>query len=549
MKKWIITVIILALPVIITYIAAATALTYLTTVSFFLGVVGMSLLIYSITRLSNHSVIKTSAIICLYCVIFIELIDLICIFKSAKPFNNDFVQHCDIHSLTVASPIEIASMCYMSMTIFILSIFGYLVYRKNDDCVNSNVSRILTCGIFIVGITFTLIFNNPISDVGGFIYGLYFKYKATTEYNVVLMPLAGVKVCDIDYDNLKVVSGKNLVFVYVESFEDTFTDEKIFPNLTPNVNRLKKESVVFKNIKHSAYAGCTIAGIYTSMSGSQPLPCQGIPGTTKNSNDLNCMLFPQILMKAKYRQLTIYGQMMCTVGGVIELMNNMGINVINPIDEKGNSNLYTSDDELFKLGLKSVEKYSKMNRPYNIMIITSDSHVSGYIKPEWEQYDVKKMKNPPSKNNTNLTAIKHTDKVLGEFTDKMKQREDWNNTVIFVMNDHLILPGTCTDLVNRNPNRNMLMFAIGGGIEPMSIDSTGKHFDAAPTVLDILGVKSNYVFPIGESLMGHPSPLRLNDSTPLRYECLTQYIEHRKNIAYNKCNAFDIKTMLTHKEK
>lgn len=536
MKKLAVTSAAIIVPMIITYIASATALTHLTSISFIIGTIGLICLIYGFASISSTNAIKTAAIMTLYSGIFIELMDLTCIFKSGRPFNNDFVQHFNPTALTLASATEIASICYMLVTVLILAGFAFFYYRKNEtDSISS--SKSLALGMICSGLALTICFANPIYDFGKFMYGVYFKYNAEMPYNEMLMPSAGIKTCDVDYDSLKAKSGKNLVFIYLESLEGAFTNEKIFPDLTPNINKLRNEGISFDNIECIECARCTIAAIYVSMSGCQIPPCHGIPGTDRKTNDLYNLIFPQILTKANYRQIMLYGYRMAQVGGVDTLMNNVGIQLQYPIDQNGKQDLPTCDEELFNLGIKTVDKYSKFNRPYNVMMITSDSHMPGNIKPEWEPYDVKKMKNAPNKNNANLTAVKHTDKVFGEFIEKLKQRPDWNNMIVFVMSDHIILPGTCTDLVNRNRPRNMLMFALGGGIEPKRVTTKGATYDAAPTVLQLMGVKSNYVFPIGESLLGYPSALRLNNDNQLRYECLAQYIEHRRMKVYNKQNS------------
>lgn len=44
-------------------------------------------------------------------------------------------------------------------------------------------------------------------------------------------------------ESAKVSTPKNLVYLYLESIENTYTNEEVFPGLTPNINRLKKGSI------------------------------------------------------------------------------------------------------------------------------------------------------------------------------------------------------------------------------------------------------------------------------------------------------------------
>jgi phosphoglycerol transferase MdoB-like AlkP superfamily enzyme len=128
-----------------------------------------------------------------------------------------------------------------------------------------------------------------------------------------------------------------------------------------------------------------------------------------------------------------------------------------------------------------------------------------------------------------LTAAHHTDMVLGRFIDKLKRSSAWADTVVFIMCDHLMR------LFDHEPSgafrdRRMLMFAIGGPISPRVVRDAGKDYDAAPTLTDLLGVKHNYVFPIGESLLGNPSASRIRgDDGDARMTALCAYVQGISN--------------------
>ena len=61
-----------------------------------------------------------------------------------------------------------------------------------------------------------------------------------------------------EYRNLRVI---------LEQFEQTYTDENLFPGLTPNINKLKKQSVSFTNITSPKATNWTIAGMVASQCG------------------------------------------------------------------------------------------------------------------------------------------------------------------------------------------------------------------------------------------------------------------------------------------
>ena len=51
----------------------------------------------------------------------------------------------------------------------------------------------------------------------------------------------------MDNDGLIAEPGKNLVLIYVEGLDVIYTEEDIFPGLTPNLNRLNSEGEQLEN--------------------------------------------------------------------------------------------------------------------------------------------------------------------------------------------------------------------------------------------------------------------------------------------------------------
>lgn len=61
--------------------------------------------------------------------------------------------------------------------------------------------------------------------------------------------------------NIKEINkNKNLVFIYAESLERTYFDEKIFPGLMKNIKELQKRSTYFTDIRHVSRTGFTMGG-------------------------------------------------------------------------------------------------------------------------------------------------------------------------------------------------------------------------------------------------------------------------------------------------
>jgi phosphoglycerol transferase len=60
---------------------------------------------------------------------------------------------------------------------------------------------------------------------------------------------------------------KNIVWIYGESLERTYLDQKAFPGLMPNLSRLAGEALDFRDIASAPGGGWTIAGMVSSLCG------------------------------------------------------------------------------------------------------------------------------------------------------------------------------------------------------------------------------------------------------------------------------------------
>ncbi|MCP4216147.1 MAG: sulfatase-like hydrolase/transferase, partial [bacterium] len=81
--------------------------------------------------------------------------------------------------------------------------------------------------------------------------------------------------------SIKIPHKKNIVYLYLESFERTFLDGKQFPGLAPNIKELEKQGLAFTNIGDAYGTRWTIAGMVASQCGLplEPMPYVNRPDT------------------------------------------------------------------------------------------------------------------------------------------------------------------------------------------------------------------------------------------------------------------------------
>ena len=178
------------------------------------------------------------------------------------------------------------------------------------------------------------------------------------------------------------------------------------------------------------------------------------------------------------------------------------------------------DTMLFRIGAEKYRVLSERGQPFLLALLTIDAHhPNGFVAPDGPVYA-----RPGEEPSQLLTAIHRTDQALGEFVKQLKRLPAWKDTVLFVVTDHLAMNGaTTSDLLRENPHRRLLAFALNAGT-PRRITVKGKTFDLAPTLLELAGVRHNYLFPLGESLLGNPNPNRLRGDSPTAKPALEQLL-------------------------
>jgi hypothetical protein len=294
--------------------------------------------------------------------------------------------------------------------------------------------------------------------------------------------------------------GKNLVMIYMESLERVYTDERIFPGLTPNLDRLRAQGLDFPNFPTFAGAGFTMAGLFASQCGA-PLftsPFEAFDPTAGNNNDAatfhpKLVCLGDVLHAAGYRQVFMGG-------APIEFSNKglffkiHGYNKAFGLGELEQASghkfpapgwgLY--DSTLFELAANRFHKLSSSGRPFNLSVLTLDTHPPhGRPSPDCPHY--------AGNNSAVIQAVHCTDYLVGKFIGDISRDPAWKNTVVMIMSDHLRM--VSEDQYPSDYPRHVLFFVLnaGQGVRPAKM----YHMDIAPTLLDLMGVRTNADFIAG----------------------------------------------------
>lgn len=310
---------------------------------------------------------------------------------------------------------------------------------------------------------------------------------------------------------------KSMVHVYVESMERTFSNEKIFPGLLPKINRSTKEGIDFAGIQQVPFTGWTIAGQTASNCGYP-----GLSGVTSMSRDdvahpcltdlLHHVGYTQVFMGSaslkfsgrgdylkKHGFTTAYG------GPDIARLANQPTAPLGPWG--------AHDDVLFKASLNEFHRLVKDGKPFNLEILTVDTHPLHGTPPP----GCTALYPMSGTDHKMLNAVHCEDNDLGLFIDTIRA-ELPSGAILVVQNDHLMpdipdIQGLLWPAVLANVQREDRLTVWGTGLPPQVIRRQGSMFDVAPTIYHLLGFPSAPIG-FGRDLLGSgPTLIEKHGST------------------------------------
>ena len=296
---------------------------------------------------------------------------------------------------------------------------------------------------------------------------------------------------------------KNLIFLYLESVEQLYFDEQLYPALLPNLSRLRQQAHAYTNLKQVKGTGFTMAGIVASQCGV-PLNINftgsgntALGSVKKPLPDYVCM---GDILKAYGYQNVMYKGASLSFSGARNFLTAHGFENAKGKDywEKTLGNVATTgwgiyDDTLFKQALMTVENLHRSESPFAFSLVTLDTHhPDGHASASCPEYI--------HSEDTLLNALHCTDYLVDKFVKGLEQRGILDDTVLVVFSDHLAMRNTQWSVLRKHQKKRRLSFFVMNNEEPSSFDEPATHFDIAPTVLDYMGVPGYSVLNAGVSL-------------------------------------------------
>lgn len=312
--------------------------------------------------------------------------------------------------------------------------------------------------------------------------------------------------------------GKNVIMVQVESLGGFVINQKINnKEITPNLNKLAKTSQFFPNDRFLYGAGHTSDTDFVVNSSYFPLPDAAV--FVRYGQD-NFTSMPKKMISNGYSAYAYHGFNRNFWNRNVAL-KSLGYQKFYAADNypKGvNINMGLNDGDFLS---KTAEYIKNQPKPSLSYAITLSSHVPFATNDQTKDLGIN-ISDYPDQVGGYLEDINYTDRMLNKFFAKLKSEGLYDDSVILVYGDHTpVLPAFTAGTIKYDPETVQakevpLFIKLPNETTGKTHANQGTHLDIMPTVLDLLGIKTNQLM-FGQSLFaGEDSALKIcSDQLPV----------------------------------
>lgn len=292
---------------------------------------------------------------------------------------------------------------------------------------------------------------------------------------------------------------RNLIVIYVESLETTYTSKKNGGNypkdLIPELSSLANDYINFSHQKKLGGAqmvagtGWTTGGLVASSAGvglTVPLSSKRF---TKDAPFLSQIKsLGDILEEQGYNQELCIGSD-ASFGGRRNYFSQHGNYTIwdthsakDYLPENYQVFWGYEDKKLFEFAKKEITRLSQLDAPFNFQCLTVDTHhPKGYLDENAKEIYPERLSN----------IIRFESHLIGEFIEWIQDQPFYNNTSIVITGDHTSMAAQYINhTYDKNYQRTTLNVFINSSQKPFKEKNRQfTSFDLFPTILSSLGVK------------------------------------------------------------
>lgn len=286
----------------------------------------------------------------------------------------------------------------------------------------------------------------------------------------------------------------NVVVVVEESlgadFVGAYGDKR---GLTPNLDGLAKESMVFTNMY--ATGTRTVRGLEAISLSFPPIPGESI---VKRPHNENLFGWAQVMSRNGYKPTFIYGGY-----GTFDNMNyffsHNGFGIVDrlQIPQPKFGNIWgVSDEDLFNKAIEVFDRQHAEGKKIFSLIMTTSNH-----KPFTFPEGVPGIR--PSGGGRDM-GVKYADYALGRFFAAVRAKPYFDDTLFVIVGDHGARVYGREDIPMRSYELPLLVYAPKH-VAPREVEILGSQIDIPPTILGLLGISYDAVFFGRDMFQGDPA--------------------------------------------
>lgn len=310
-------------------------------------------------------------------------------------------------------------------------------------------------------------------------------------------------------------AGKNIILVQLESTENFLVGLKINnQEITPNLNRLSKESIYFPHFYSQVGQGTTSDAEFITNTSIYPRSKGGI---ATDYIGIDYPSLPRLLKEQGYTSVTFHPN-------VVTFWRRDNLYPCLGFDQYYDKKFYqdedllgpwgSSDEVLFRKALPVLLNYQKNNQKFYASLIALSNH-HPFLLPDHKKH----IQLPPRLEGTSvgnyLASVNYQDYALGQFIEALKASNLWNTTLFIVSGDHYgiskameaqqqdiftLLLGREHDAID---SLNVPLLIRVPGLKPQVVDTLGAQVDILPTLANLLGITLDQQLIFGQDILNY----------------------------------------------
>lgn len=343
-------------------------------------------------------------------------------------------------------------------------------------------------------------------SLSGFAVGkTWIKMDLGTFFGGQLWPSRFVEKHYVDPNNVKLSfpeKKRNLIYIFLESIEVTFADERnggaFFQNVIPELTRIADENEDFRGYDNKLNGARVLPGgtwtIGAMFSQTAGLPLKiSINGNKMNTQESffkGVTALGDILERQGYKQNLLIGSDATFGGRRLYYTDHGNFDIYDYVEAKEKGRIPKDyrvwwgfeDSRLFDFAKSRLMELSRSDEPFHLTLLTVDTHFEdGYVCKDCRN-------NFGSDQYANVIAC--SSRKVKALLDWIKRQPFYENTTIVLAGDHLTMDKTFCESVDKSYDRKTYTAFINSAVSPLRKDRIYyTTLDMFPTTLASLDVK------------------------------------------------------------